>query len=64
MARSRIIRRSPRAVVARGTVYRLSVKGFASDRQAIALCAELKRKGGKCFVRAASGDAPVRFASR
>lgn len=49
---------------ARGTVYRLSVKGFASDRQAIALCAELKRKGGKCFVRAASGDAPVRFASR
>jgi hypothetical protein len=49
---------------AAGTVYRLSVKGFASDREAIALCSSLKRKGGSCFVRAVSGDAPVQFASR
>ena len=49
---------------ANGTVYRLSVKGFGSDREAIALCSSLKRKGGSCFVRAVSGDAPVQFASR
>ena len=49
---------------AKGTVYRLSVKGFASNREAIALCAALKRAGRACFVRPASGDAPVEFASR
>ena len=48
----------------RGTVYRLSIKGFASNREAIALCAALKRAGRACFVRPASGDAPVEFASR
>ncbi|MCY7339066.1 MAG: tetratricopeptide repeat protein [Sphingomonas bacterium] len=48
----------------KGTFYRLSVKGFASDRQAIALCSALKRSGGKCFVRAAFNDAPIQFASR
>ena len=47
-----------------GTVYRLSVKGFGSDREAIRLCASVKRAGGSCFVRAASGDAPVQLASR
>lgn len=49
---------------ANGAVYRLSVKGFASDREAIDLCASLKRAGRACFVRAASGDSPVGFASR
>jgi D-alanyl-D-alanine carboxypeptidase len=49
---------------ARGTVYRLAVKGFASDREAIRLCSSLKRAGGSCFVRSVSGDAPVQFASR
>ncbi|HVF37550.1 MAG TPA: SPOR domain-containing protein, partial [Sphingomicrobium sp.] len=49
---------------AKGTVYRLSVKGFDSDREAINLCESLKRAGRACFVRASSGDAPVRFASR
>ena len=49
---------------ARGTVYRLSVKGFASREEASDFCAALKRKGRDCFVRAASGDSPVRFASR
>lgn len=49
---------------AKGTVYRLSVKGFDSDRQARLFCESLQRSGRACFVRASSGDAPVRFASR
>ena len=48
----------------RGTVYRLSVNGFASARQAIDLCGSLKRAGGACFVRNVAGDAPVQMASR
>jgi cell division septation protein DedD len=49
---------------AQGTVYRLAVKGFASDREAASLCNALKKAGGSCFVRSGSGDAPVQFASR
>ena len=49
---------------AHGTVYRLSVKGFDSNKEAASFCASLKRSGRDCFVRAASGDAPVQFASR
>jgi Flp pilus assembly protein TadD len=49
---------------AKGTFYRLSVKGFESDRHAKLLCESLKRSGRACFVRASSGDAPVQFASR
>ena len=49
---------------AKGTVYRLAVKGFDNDRQAINLCNSLKRAGAACFVRTTSGDAPVQFASR
>ncbi len=48
----------------KGTFYRLAVKGFASDRQAIQFCSSLKRAGGNCFVRATSGDAPIKLASR
>lgn len=48
----------------KGTVYRLSVKGFDSDRDAKLLCESLKRSGRACFVRATWGDAPVQFASR
>jgi Flp pilus assembly protein TadD len=48
----------------RGTVYRLSLKGFASDGEARELCMRLKSSGSTCFVRNAAGDAPVRFASR
>ena len=48
----------------KGTVYRLSVKGFDSDRDAKLLCESLKRSGRACFVRSTSGDAPVQFASR
>ena len=49
---------------AKGTFYRLSVKGFTSDREAIDLCQSLKRAGANCFVRAAYNDAPIQFASR
>lgn len=49
---------------AQGIVYRLAVKGFDSNSEAVSLCASLKRAGGSCFVRAVSGDAPVQFASR
>lgn len=49
---------------AKGTFYRLSVRGFASDREAISLCSSLKRAGANCFVRATFNDAPVRLALR
>lgn len=48
---------------AKGTVYRLSVQGFASDAAARDFCGALKRAGGSCFVRTIAGDAPVRLAS-
>ena len=47
----------------KGTVYRLSLQGFASDNQARDFCSSLKRAGGNCFVRTVAGDAPVRLAS-
>ena len=49
---------------AKGLVYRLSVKGFDSPRDAVGLCASLRRKGTSCFVRSVAGDAPVQIASR
>lgn len=36
--------------------YRLSVGGFARN-DAVALCGKVRAKGGRCFVRAAAGDA-------
>jgi Flp pilus assembly protein TadD len=47
-----------------GTVYRLSVKGFASAGEAQKLCGALQRNGASCFVRRVAGDAPVQLASR
>lgn len=47
----------------RGTVYRLSVQGFASDAAARDFCSSLRKAGGNCFVRSTAGDAPVRLAS-
>ena len=49
---------------AKGPVYRLSVKGFASDREARAVCESLRNSGGSCFVRNVAGDRPVQLASR
>ena len=48
----------------RGPVYRLSVRGFANQQEAIARCQALRGKGGSCFVRSTAGDSPVQFASR
>jgi len=55
---------SARFQSAKGTFYRLSVRGFNSVGEANALCASLRREGGKCFVRNFAGDAPVQYASR
>lgn len=49
---------------AKGKVYRLSVRGFASQAEAGALCNAMRRSGGSCFVRTVAGDAPMRIASR
>ena len=49
---------------AKGTVWRLSIEGFTSQRDAQLRCQSLRSKGGNCFVRSNAGDAPVQFASR
>jgi Flp pilus assembly protein TadD len=48
----------------KGTVWRLSIKGFASQREARKRCELLQSRGGNCFVRTVAGDAPVQLASR
>ena len=47
-----------------GTVWRLSIKGFASQDEAMSKCDSLQSRGGQCFVRRVAGDAPVQMASR
>jgi D-alanyl-D-alanine carboxypeptidase len=54
---------SARFASPKGTFYRLSVKGFGSVNEAMALCSSLRRAGGTCFVRNLAGDAPVNIAS-
>ena len=49
---------------AKGTFWRLSIKGFGNQQEAIDRCDQLQNRGGKCFVRQVAGDAPVQFASR
>ena len=48
----------------KGTFYRLSVKGFGSDREARSVCESVRKGGGSCFVREVAGDRPVQLASR
>jgi Flp pilus assembly protein TadD len=55
---------SARFASAKGTFYRLSVRGFDSPGQAVALCSAVRRQGGNCFVRNSAGDAPVNYAMR
>jgi D-alanyl-D-alanine carboxypeptidase len=55
---------SARFASTRGTLFRLSVHGFASVNEASALCASLRHSGGACFVRNVAGDAPVQIAMR
>ncbi len=49
---------------AKGTVWRLSIKGFENRKEAVDRCETLQGHGGKCFVRQVAGDSPVQFASR
>ncbi len=51
-----------RFVSSKGTFWRLSIQGFASQHQAVARCNLLKNNGGNCFVRGFAGDAPVQIA--
>ena len=55
---------SARFASPKGTVYRLSVKGFNSDREARLVCEAVRNAGGTCFVRDVAGDRPVQLASR
>ncbi len=48
----------------RGALIRLSVSGFANRVEAAKLCERVQAAGGKCFVRAAAGDAPLQWAHR
>ncbi len=48
----------------KGVVYRLAIKGFGSQQEAINRCGLLKSRGGACFVRSVAGDVPVQMASR
>lgn len=42
---------------------RVSLAGFASERDALKICGRLKANGASCFVRMAATDSPVRWAS-
>ena len=53
-----------KVILPKGTFWRLSITGFANQREAIARCKLLKSRGGACFVRNFAGDAPVQYASR
>lgn len=55
---------SARFASPKGTFYRLSVKGFGSDREARLVCGSVRKGGGSCFVREVAGDKPVQLASR
>ena len=55
---------SARFASGKGTFYRLSVKGFGSVGEAMALCSSVRHSGGSCFVRNVAGDTPVQIASR
>lgn len=48
----------------KGTVWRLSIRGFDSQSEALSRCSTLRGNGGSCFVRSTAGDSPVQFASR
>jgi D-alanyl-D-alanine carboxypeptidase len=55
---------SARFASPKGVFYRLSVRGFGSTNEAMALCSSVRRSGGSCFVRNVAGDTPVQIASR
>jgi Flp pilus assembly protein TadD len=56
--------RTARVTVNGREVTRVSLAGFASRADAVRVCSSIQARGGSCFVRAAAGDAPVRWASQ
>lgn len=46
------------------TLYRLSVGGFETSRDAARMCRTLRSSGQACFVRTRAGDAPLQMAAR
>lgn len=46
------------------TMHRLAAAGFETRAEADKVCAQVKARGGQCFVRSAAGDAPVQWVSR
>lgn len=47
-----------------GAFHRVAAGGFASHKDASAVCAQVKRGGGSCFVRHATRQAPAQWALR
>lgn len=45
-------------------LFRLSVSGLATRKEAVNLCVRIKAAGGSCFVRNMRGDEPMRWALR
>jgi Flp pilus assembly protein TadD len=45
-------------------LFRLSVSGLATRKEAVNLCVRIKAAGGSCFVRNTRGDEPMRWALR
>ena len=45
-------------------IYRLSVSGIATRKEAVRLCVEIKANGGDCFVRSMRGDRPMTWGAR
>jgi Flp pilus assembly protein TadD len=56
--------RTARVTVNGREVTRVSLAGFATRADAVRVCSSIQARGGSCFVRAAAGDAPVRWASQ
>ena len=48
----------------KATLYRLSVSGLPTRKDAVTLCVRIRAAGGACFVRNMSGDQPMRWALR
>lgn len=47
-----------------GAFHRVAAGGFATHKDAASVCARVKRGGGRCFVRAATRQAPAQWALR
>ena len=55
--------RTARVTIGGRTLTRVSIAGFSNRVDASRLCSSIRSRGGSCFVRAAAGDSPVRWAS-